>query len=119
MVNPINRTLGGYDVVTETNGLERVSSAPGSSITPLPKLRSEDELATVRSLSESVASANEQLGSRGTRLSLEIDPDSQRAIITVRNRITNEVLVQVPSVVTLALEKQIETLTGIILDTRT
>jgi flagellar protein FlaG len=74
-------------------------------------------LETMReSFRESVEAANERLSSRGTSISMAIDKATDTVIVQIRDQQSGDTVRQIPSQQALQISRNIERLTGIMID---
>ena len=65
---------------------------------------------------ESVEAANERLSSRGTSISMAIDKATDTVIVQIRDQQSGDTVRQIPSQQALQISRNIERLTGIMID---
>lgn len=65
---------------------------------------------------DSVQSANERLSDRGTSISLSVDPSTSTVIVQVKDNETGDMVRQIPPESAMQVSRNIERLTGILVD---
>ena len=73
--------------------------------------------AIVSALGPEIASANRRLSTTSISMSLGVDRESGRIVVTLIDKKTKNTVLQIPSNTALNLDRRLEQLTGIILDT--
>ena len=68
------------------------------------------------SFRESVEAANERLSSRGTSISMAIDKATDTVIVQIKDQQSGDTVRQIPSQQALQISRNIERLTGIMID---
>lgn len=68
------------------------------------------------SFRESVEAANERLSSRGTSISMAIDKETDTVIVQIKDQQSGDTVRQIPSQQALQISRNIERLTGIMID---
>ena len=68
------------------------------------------------SFRESVEAANERLASRGTSISMAIDKATDTVIVQIKDQQSGDTVRQIPSQQALQISRNIERLTGIMID---
>ena len=68
------------------------------------------------SFRESVEAANERLSSRGTSISMTIDKATDTVIVQIKDQQSGDTVRQIPSQQALQISRNIERLTGIMID---
>ena len=68
------------------------------------------------SFRESVEAANERLASRGTSISMAIDKATDTVIVQIKDQKSGDTVRQIPSQQALQISRNIERLTGIMID---
>ena len=69
-----------------------------------------------KNMKEAVTRLNEQMEGNGRHLRFSLDEDIHRAVITVKNRQTGEVVRQIPTEVAVKMAHSIEDLKGLLFD---
>ena len=109
-VSRIN-TLGKATEVEPTN--QRIESTPRVAAT-------DSSAATITALRENfreaINSANERLSDRGASVNVSIDKDTNTVIVQVKDRETGETVRQIPPEAAMQVTRNIERLTGILVD---
>jgi flagellar protein FlaG len=68
------------------------------------------------SFRESVEAANERLSSRGTSISMAIDKATDTVIVQIKDQQSGDTVRQIPSQQALQISRNIDRLTGIMID---
>jgi flagellar protein FlaG len=103
--------------VAEPAAASVVGVVPGTGRPPTSGEGAELSLEAMReSFRESVDAANERLSGRGTSISMAYDKDSGTVIVQVRDQRTGDTVRQIPSQDALQISRNIERLTGIMVD---
>lgn len=71
---------------------------------------------SLSALREELESANQQLSTTGLTMSLGVDQESGRIVVTLIDQKTKNTVLQIPSDTALNLDRRLEQLTGIILN---
>lgn len=90
-----------------------------SAVAQAPKAQLNADIGVNRSeLEESVRVANERLAGRHQQVALGVDQDSGTVIVTVTDSKSGQVVRQIPSEEALRITRNIDELTGILVDTK-
>ena len=102
---PLPATVG-----TPATGKAATVTAPASAVAAPEPTRAEIE--------QAVTQANEHMGSIAPSLQFEVDPETQKVIIRLVDRLDDRILRQVPSPEMLAIARALERMQALLLRTR-
>jgi flagellar protein FlaG len=117
--------IGRAGPIEATRPADRLPATSAASKTPEPArdTRSDDNnsptptLSTLReNFRESVEMANERLSDRGASINISVDESTNAVIVQVKDRETGDTIRQIPPESALQVSRNIERLTGILVD---
>ena len=122
MMNNINTTGISNTGVSNTTSPESKTQAVQSSPSLVKKetrqgeLQSSDGVASAEELTRTVEDLNKKLANEELRVSFSMDKDSNHFIVKIHDKVTGELVRQIPSEETLKFAKNVEKGIGIIVD---
>lgn len=110
-INSIPDLTGSYGPAQQSGPAAKVSQVQG--VDPAAKAAERKE-PSAEELKAIVEKINENLNSNGSDLQFQVDPDLGRPIVKIIDRVTQDVLKQIPSVEMVELSKAIEKMQGVL-----
>lgn len=95
-------------------GPARAEPAPETGAAGAPSIQSIDALRA--NLAESLRAANERLAARGTSINMAVDRATNTVVVQVKDRDTGDTVRQIPPEAAMRVARNIERLTGILVD---